>query len=190
LDRSDTVRAVIGLGNPGKRYAGTRHNVGFDVIDKLAGDLGADVTRRRFNARIGEAVCGGERVVLVKPQTFMNDSGRAVQGVVAWHKLALDELLVVCDDLDIEFATLRLRRKGSSGGHKGLKSIARMLGGTEFPRLRIGVGRPPSDHAIDFVLSRFGKAEREQIDEAVDRAAEAVQTWIIDGIDASMNRFN
>jgi PTH1 family peptidyl-tRNA hydrolase len=184
------VRAVIGLGNPGKRYDGTRHNVGFDVIDKLAGDLGADVTRRRFNARIGETVCDGERVVLVKPQTFMNDSGRSAQGVVAWYKLGLDELLVVCDDLDIEFGTLRLRRKGSSGGHNGLKSIARTLGSTEFPRLRIGVGRPRPDEAIDFVLSRFASAEREAIDEAVDRAAEAARSWVIDGMDASMNRFN
>lgn len=181
--------AVFGLGNPGREYKGTRHNVGFEVVDRLAEELGVKVSRRRFKARIGEGQTDAGRLLLVKPRTYMNDSGRSVQAAVAWNKLALDQILIVCDDLDLEFAKVRARRKGSSGGHKGLESIARALGTAEFPRLRVGIGRPPGD-AIEYVLDRFAGAERKKMTEAVGIAAQAVACWANEGIEACMNEFN
>lgn len=182
--------AVFGLGNPGKRYLGTRHNVGFEVIDILAERLGASVSRRRFKARLGEAQAGSNRLLLVKPQTFMNDSGRSVQAACAWHGLEPDHLLVVCDDLDLEPGQIRARRKGSSGGHRGLKSVADLLGTTAFPRLRVGIGRPEPQDAIDYVLDRPGRSDRAAIADALQAAADAACCWAEDGIEACMNRFN
>ncbi|MFW6159402.1 MAG: aminoacyl-tRNA hydrolase [Planctomycetota bacterium] len=183
--------AVFGLGNPGRRYRGTRHNVGFEVIDRLAERCGASVSRRRYQARVGEADTQAGRLLLVKPQTFMNDSGRAVAAAAGWHRLEPDELLVVCDDLDIEPGRIRVRRQGSSGGHKGLRSVGAALGTDAFPRLRVGIGRPPVEmDAVGFVLARFSAGERETIDQAVEEAADAVLCWAGEGIDACMNRFN
>jgi PTH1 family peptidyl-tRNA hydrolase len=184
------LRAVFGLGNPGERYEGTRHNVGFAVLDKVAADGGVRIARRRFRARVAETGAGADRVLLVKPQTFMNDSGHAVRLAVAWNKLGPEQILVVCDDLDLPVGKIRVRRKGSSGGHKGLRSIADALGTPEFPRLRIGIGRPAGRDAVEYVLDRFAAAERDEIDAAVDRAVDAVRCWMQDGIEACMNRFN
>jgi len=181
--------AVFGLGNPGKRYQGTRHNVGFEVVDRLADEMGIKVSRRRFNAWVGEGRNDAGGLLLVKPRTYMNDSGRSVRAAMAWNKLGPDQILIVCDDLDLEFAKVRARRKGSSGGHKGLESVARALGTTEFPRLRVGIGRPTGD-AIDYVLDRFSGAERERMTEAVGIAAQAVACWANEGIEACMNKFN
>ena len=183
--------AVFGLGNPGKRYDGTRHNVGFMVVDRLAELCGTTVSKRRFDARTGEAASEAGPLLLVKPQTFMNESGRSVQAAAAWHRIGPDQLIVVCDDLDIEPGRVRIRRKGSSGGHRGLASVARSLGTTEYPRLRIGIGRPPlGTDAVDYVLDRFSGPERGLITDAVQTAADAVLCWAHDGIDACMNRFN
>jgi len=182
--------AVFGLGNPGRRYRGTRHNVGFEVVDKLAEDAGVGVGRRRFEALIGEMLIGAEKLLLAKPQTFMNESGRSVQAAAAWNDLGIENIFVVCDDLELEPGRLRIRRKGSSGGHNGLKSIACCLGTTEFARLRVGIGRPRSEDAIDHVLTTFAKAEQEIIAEAVGNAAEAVRCWAGEGIESCMNRFN
>lgn len=182
--------AVFGLGNPGKRYAGTRHNVGFDVIDKLAEDAGVSIVRLRFEALAGEMMIGGEKVLVAKPQAFMNESGRTVRAAMAWNDLSIDNILVVCDDLDLDVGVIRVRRKGSSGGHNGLKSIARCLGTDEFARLRIGIGQPPAEDAVDYVLSAFAKAERELIAPAIDAAAEAARCWADEGIESCMNRFN
>lgn len=181
---------VVGLGNPGKEYKGSRHNVGFEVVDRVAREYGAEVTRRRFRSRIGEAATEAGPVLLVKPQTYMNDSGRAVQAVVAWNRLELDNLLVVCDDLDLKPGRVRVRRKGSSGGHKGLQSIVAALGTTGFARLRVGIGRPAAMPPIDYVLGRFTAAERTVVADAIERAAEAVRCWAVEGVDACMNRFN
>lgn len=186
--------AVFGLGNPGTKYRGTRHNVGFEVIDKLAEQAGVRVSRRRFRARIGEmqmdSPTGTETLLLVKPQTFMNDSGSSVQAVATWHRLDTGSLLVVCDDLDLALGTIRVRRKGSSGGHRGLQSIVEALGTTEFPRLRIGIGRPGPSEALDYVLGVFESPEREVVVSAIARATEAVMCWAMEGIDVCMNRFN
>jgi len=182
--------AVFGLGNPGRRYKGTRHNIGFAVVDALAERAGVGVSRRRFQARVAESHIGSEPVLLAEPQTFMNESGRSVRAALDWYGLDIDNILVVCDDLDLEPGTLRVRRKGSSGGHKGLKSIAQCLGADDFPRLRIGIGRPPGEDAIDYVLTAFAKAEKDTIDQAVETAADAAACWAVEGIDACMNGFN
>ena len=189
-DGGPDLLAVFGLGNPGRSYKGTRHNVGFEVVDKLAEDAGVGVGRRRFEALIGEMMMGAEKLLLAKPQTFMNESGRSVQAVAAWNDLGIENIFVVCDDLDLEPGRLRIRRKGSSGGHNGLKSIARCLGTTEFARLRVGIGRPRPEDAIDHVLTTFTRAEQEIIAEAIGNAAEAVRCWAGEGIESCMNRFN
>lgn len=182
--------AVFGLGNPGRKYKGTRHNVGFEVIDLLAEELNTKVSHRRFRALVGDAKTEAGTLLLVKPQTYMNESGLSVSAAAAWNKLGPEQILVVCDDLDLEPGTLRIRRKGSSGGHKGLKSIADALGTTDFPRLRIGIGRPTHENALDYVLDRFTGSQRKAMTEAVGVAANAVACWCTEGIEPCMNKFN
>ena len=194
----DGIQLVVGLGNPGREYAGTRHNVGYRVADKLA--AGADARWQRaakFDAEIAEARLAGRKIVLAKPATFMNLSGRACVALLHWHKLAPEQMLVVTDDADLDVGRLRLRLKGSSGGHNGLKSIAELAGTEQFPRLRIGIGRPmrrsegaPENALVDFVLSKFRKEDLAVVDEAVARAADAVACAIECGMDAAMNKFN
>ncbi len=185
------MHLVVGLGNPGRRYQGTRHNVGFLVVDRLAGKLGAEVSRRGFEGAYTEARDGEHRLVLLEPHTYMNLSGQSVRAATDWFKLTPDAVMAVCDDIHLEPGKLRIRRKGSSGGQKGLESIGQHLGTEEFSRLRVGVGAP--ELSVDWarwVLEPFAEAERAGIDEAVDRAAEAVLAWVRDGIEACMNRFN
>ena len=183
------MKAIVGLGNPGREYAGTRHNIGFDVVDEVA---------RRWNVRLRPwksaadvaVVVTGRGAVLVEPQTFMNLSGDAVGRVAAFHKLEPADVLVVVDEVQLPLGRIRLRRSGSAGGHNGLKSIIQHIG-AEFPRLRIGVGRgDPQWDLADHVLSRFGREEREAVAEAVNRAADAVEMFVDEGIEVAMNRFN
>ena len=183
---------VVGLGNPGREYAATRHNAGFMVLDALARQWGVTFGRTRHQALLAEARVGPHRVLLAKPQTYMNLSGRAVGPLVRYYRLPLDHLLVVYDDLDLPFGTVRLRPQGGHGGHKGMKSIIEALGGRrDFPRLRIGIGRPPGRmDAADYVLRPFSPAEREQWPWVVDRAVEGIRLWVEQGLDAAMNRVN
>ncbi|MHC4917465.1 MAG: aminoacyl-tRNA hydrolase [Planctomycetota bacterium] len=181
--------AVLGLGNPGEEYAPTRHNVGFRILDAVAGDAGSDFGRRRFDSLVAEVRLGDEKVLLCKPQTFMNLSGRAARSVLDFYKLELPEMLVVCDDYSLDLGRLRVRRGGSSGGHNGLESVREQLGSTEFPRLRVGIGAARGD-SVKYVLGRFGKEEEEVIAGAVRRAAEAVRCWAVEGIGSCMNGFN
>ena len=185
------MKLVVGLGNPGPKYAGTRHNIGFDVLDYLAAAPGVGRWRSRFESLVTEAVEGAEQVLLVKPETFMNLSGRAVRAAVDFYKLTPADLLVVCDDIALPLGKLRARAKGSDGGQKGLRNIREQLGTDEYPRLRIGVGSP-GEHldAADHVLSRFKPGERAAVDEAVAQAAQAVLLWVRQGIDVCMNRVN
>jgi peptidyl-tRNA hydrolase, PTH1 family len=188
-----SVKMVVGLGNPGARYAHTRHNVGFDTVDLLAQREGWSWSGRRSHAVLAEGLLGGQKVLLVKPQTYMNDSGLAVGELVRFYKLDLADLLVVCDDLDLPLGRLRLRARGAAGGQHGLESIIRHLGGnTGFARLRIGVGRPRAgrDQNVDFLLSRPATDERIVLEEARERGAEAVRAVITEGIAVAMNRFN
>ena len=185
------MKLVVGLGNPGPKYAGTRHNIGFDVLDYLAAAPGVGRWRSRFEGLVTEAVEGAEQVLLMKPETFMNLSGRAVRAAMDFYKLAPAALLVVCDDIALPLGKLRARAKGSDGGQKGLRSIREQLGTDEYPRLRIGVGSPGEYlDAADYVLSRFKPGERAAVDGAVAQAAQAVLLWVRQGIDVCMNRVN
>ncbi len=184
------MKLVIGLGNPGRQYAGTRHNVGFDVIDYLASGPGVGPAKAAFQAEVAEFTEGGEKVLLVKPQTYMNLSGRAVRAVVDFYKLAPADLLVVCDDFNLPLGKLRVRTKGSHGGQNGLRSIQEQLGTDEYARMRIGVGQPGPGDAVDHVLSRFKPGERAVVEDAVATAAAGVLVWLRQGVEACMNRVN
>jgi PTH1 family peptidyl-tRNA hydrolase len=191
-DRSEGApRLIIGLGNPGGEYLATRHNVGFEVTDLIAARAGARFRRGRFRAVQAEAQVAGARVILVQPRTYMNRSGVSVRGAVNYYKTPLSQVLVICDDVHLPPGRVRLRRSGSAGGHNGLTSIIQALGSSEFPRLRIGVGEPPPHMGqIDYVLGRFEPEERKEIAAAIAAAADAVEVWIAEGIEAAMNRFN
>jgi PTH1 family peptidyl-tRNA hydrolase len=186
------VKLIAGLGNPGRRYAGSRHNVGYLVVDELARRWRIDAARheRRCEGLLAEGSAAGQRVLLLKPTTFMNLSGRSVAAVWRFYKLALADVLIVHDDLDLPVGQIRLRAVGSAGGHKGLLDILRHLGSPEVPRLRIGIGKVHQAATVEYVLSRFEPQEREIIEQALGRAADAVDCWLRDGIDAAMNAFN
>lgn len=185
------MKLVVGLGNPGRKYEGTRHNVGFDLLAELARRHSASKPKVKFEAEFAEATIGGERVLFVAPQTYMNLSGRSVRQVVDFYQLPVSDLLVVCDDINLPLGKIRLRRSGSSGGQQGLENILQQLGTEEFARLRIGIDPPPEGtDAADYVLGRFGKREIAALDAAMISAGNAVETWIGEGIEAAMNRFN
>ncbi len=185
------MKLVVGLGNPGREYVGTRHNVGAEVLAELAARHGAAGTRARFSGELSEVWIGGEKVLLLFPQTYMNLSGRSVRECVAFYRLPLEDLIVVCDDLNLPLGQVRFRAKGSSGGQKGLQNVIDLLGTEQFARARIGIGRPPGRmDATSFVLSRFRPEEREAIELAVRKAADGVEVWVAEGIQAAMNRFN
>ena len=183
-------KLVVGLGNPGSKYEGTRHNVGFEAIDRLAsGGSGARFSRK-FEGQVAEVEIDFRRVLLLKPETFMNLSGRSVIPALRFYKLEPADLLVLCDDLNLPLGKLRIRKGGSDGGQKGLRDISAHLGADDYARLRVGIGdRGPID-AADFVLSRFRPAERPLIDDALIVATQAVAVWVAQGADAAMNRFN
>lgn len=183
------MKAIVGLGNPGKQYAETRHNIGFMVVDRLARQFDAPTPKTRFKSLVTEVTIGAEKVVLLQPQTFMNLSGDAVRLMGSWYKLYADEILIVLDDLDLPFGTLRLRERGSAGGHNGLSSVIRQLGTNEIPRLRIGIGRGKSP-AIAQVLSRFSPDEQAALPGVVDDAAEACAIWVREGAVTAMNKIN
>lgn len=181
---------IVGLGNPGAKYAKTRHNVGFDAIDKLAERHGIKVNKIKFKALVGEGSINGEKVMLVKPQTFMNLSGETVHKIFNYHKIPIDKLIVIYDDVDTEFAKLRIRMKGSAGTHNGMRHIIYMLQKDDFPRVRIGIGKSERIPLRDFVLQKFTKEEMEFMDIAIDRAAKSVETILLDGIEKAMNAYN
>jgi PTH1 family peptidyl-tRNA hydrolase len=183
------MKIIVGLGNPGKKYSQTRHNIGFRVIEKLAGRYQVEREISKFDGIIAQLRINSERVLLVKPLTFMNLSGRTVQPVVNFYKIELDDLMVVYDDMDLMPGKLRIRPGGGTGGHKGLASVTSHLNSTNFPRMRIGIGRPPDD-TIDWVLGRFSSEEEILMQEIRNKAADALETWIKDGLDKAMNIFN
>ena len=189
--RAET-RIVVGLGNPGRQYANTRHNAGWMVIDEIAKRANADGSRTRLQAEITEVRYKGFRLILAKPQTYMNESGRAVRELLNWYKADMDDLLVITDDLDIPFGRLRLRPNGSAGGHNGLKSIIRETGSDEFARLRVGIGRPEQAgrQAIGHVLSTFSSDEQAQVATVIGAAADATESWLETGLLATMNVIN
>ena len=186
-----STKLIVGLGNPGKEYENTRHNIGFAVIDAFARQHGIAVTKREHQALIGESRIGDTRVFLMKPQTFMNLSGQAVAAFLRMKPLEFADILVVTDDIALPLGKLRLRADGSAGGHNGLKSLIAHLHGQGFPRLRFGVGAPrDASVQIDFVLSRFGRSEQRDVDDGIEQAVAALDLWLSDGIQPAMNRFN
>ena len=185
------MKVLVGLGNPGKKYEGTRHNVGFEVVAELACRHGGAKPKVKFEAEIAELVVASQKLLLVAPQTFMNASGRLVRQLADFFHVAADDFLVICDDINLPLGQLRIRRSGSSGGQKGLENIIQHLGTQAVPRLRIGVDRPEAGRdSADYVLERFRKSEQASVDKAVRTAADAVAVWVAEGIDQAMNRYN
>ena len=184
------MKLIVGLGNPGRRYRGTRHNVGWEVIARLAARAGIRVNEDEGFAEVGRGTIGTRRVLLARPYTYVNVSGEAVRDLRRRHRLRPEDILIIVDDIDLPLGRLRLRAGGSAGGHNGLKSVIEALGTTEFPRLRVGIGRPPHGvEAADFVLTRFTEEER-MVHETLERAAEAVELAVTEGLPAAMNRVN
>jgi PTH1 family peptidyl-tRNA hydrolase len=185
------MKVVVGLGNPGEKYDSTRHNVGFAVLAELGSRFSAARPQAKFQGELTEIRVGQEKVVLAYPLTYMNLSGRCVGPLLAFYKLPLDDLLVVCDDLSLPLGKIRLRGQGSSGGQKGLQDIIRVAGSQAFPRLRLGIGATPAGwETADFVLSKFSTDELPLVKQMVNRAAEAVVEWVQLGLGPAMNRFN
>lgn len=185
------MKIVVGLGNPGREYDGTRHNVGFEVLALIARRFNAGRPRAKFKAEVVELSIKNQKTILLSPLTFMNLSGQSARAAVDFYKLPLNDVLVVCDDINLDVARLRFRPSGSAGGQNGLKNIIQQLGSQDFGRLRVGVGKtPPNWNASDFVLGKFGAEERSEMDLGISRAANAVEAWIEHGIEVAMNQFN
>ncbi len=182
---------IVGLGNPGREYENTRHNAGFDALDALAEKLGTEVKEKKHRGLCGKGMIGMEKVILLKPQTYMNLSGESVRAAADFYKIDNEHMIVLYDDIDLDVGKLRVRAKGSAGGHNGIKNIIAHMGTQEFPRVRIGVGAKPDRMDLaDHVLGCFPQVERPVMEDAFEEAAEAAIAIVEDGIDAAMNRFN
>lgn len=183
---------IVGLGNPGKDYQNTRHNIGFDVIDALAEVAGISVIEKKHKAIIGKGVLDGQKVILVKPQTYMNLSGESVRDIIDYYKVDEEqELIVVSDDISLDVGMIRVRKKGSAGGHNGLKNIIQHLGHDTFMRIKMGVGEKPKGYDLaDYVLGHFTQSERKVMDEAAKQATEAIRMMMAGEVDKAMNAFN
>jgi peptidyl-tRNA hydrolase, PTH1 family len=182
---------LVGLGNPGRQYTNTRHNVGFKVLDCICQDLDIRLNRVQSKALVGKAAIGEEKVILAKPHTFMNLSGQAVVGLMRFYKIEMSQILIIHDDLDLPLGVLRLRASGSSAGQRGLASVIEKLGTEDFPRLRIGIGRPPGRmDPVDYVLQDFSRSELEVLSLVLDKACQAAKYFVTNGIERAMNQFN
>lgn len=184
------MKLIIGLGNPGKKYENTRHNCGFMVLDRLSEKLHVSINQSKFKGLYVKTKYHDEDVVLLKPQTFMNLSGESVQEIMRFFKISLEDIVVVYDDMDIPVGKLRLRQSGSAGGHNGIKNIIAHVGSKQFNRIRVGIDRHPYMDVIDYVLSKFSKDEQATINEAVDKASDALLLYLDKGFVASMNQYN
>lgn len=182
---------IAGIGNPGRKYDNTKHNIGFISMDYLAAKLGIKIDKIKFKALVGEGFCGGEKVLLVKPQTFVNLSGESLGEIMRFYKLQPEQLLVISDDVNLDAGRIRIRAKGSDGGHNGLKSIIYHLQSDAFPRVRIGVGKKPPEYDLaDWVLAKFTDEQVQILSKAVELVPDIVQEWIQNGAASAMNRFN
>lgn len=184
------MQIIVGLGNPGKEYEHTRHNAGFDALDKLADKYDITIKTKKFQALIGDGVINGKRVILMKPQTFMNLSGNAVHEIANFYNLTSDDFIVIYDDIDLDVGSIRVRAKGSAGGHNGIKSIIANLD-DKFNRVRIGVGaKKENSDLVNHVLGQISKADKAEFDEALDKAVAAVEEILANGITSAMNKYN
>ena len=184
------MKLIVGLGNPGKEYAGTRHNCGFMVIDRLASKLNVDVDQNKFKGLYAKVKYHGEDIILLKPQTYMNLSGESVNAVMNFFKIDKEDLLVIYDDLDMPVGKLRLRKTGSAGGHTGIKNIIAHLNSQDFKRIRVGIDRHKYMNVADYVLSRFSKVESEAIEQGIENAANAVLDYLDNDFNHAMNYYN
>ena len=185
------MKLIVGLGNPGKRYQASRHNIGFLVIEQLARQNHVAIEENRCNASIGVWLRADLPIILAKPQTFMNQSGIAVKGLLEEYNATVDDLLVVFDDLDLPFGRIRIRPQGSAAGHRGILSIQEQLGSASFCRVRIGIGRPPGEmEPADYVLEPFNSGEQKVLPEVIERAAASIECLLVEGIERAMNQFN
>ncbi|MCM1008614.1 MAG: aminoacyl-tRNA hydrolase [Ruminococcus flavefaciens] len=196
---SDSSRAggkieyiIAGLGNPGMEYDNTRHNAGFNVLDTLASQLGENINRLKFKGKTSEASVGGKRCLLLKPTTYMNNSGESIVQAMEFYKIGIDHVIVVCDDISLDTGKLRIRRKGSHGGHNGLRSICELTGSDDFPRIKIGVGKKPHpDYDLaKWVLGKFGKEDTERMKKSAENACECIKLMVQGKTDEAMNKFN
>lgn len=190
LDSYKPMKLIVGLGNPGIKYARNRHNVGFMVLANLARRAQTEFQRQRFHAQLAEIQIESERVLLARPQTYMNLSGNAVGKLAAFYHLSRPSIIIVYDDLDLPLGKIRLRANGSSGGHHGMESIIHALGGNDIPRLRVGIGRPDPQQDVGHVLGNFHEDEMSVLDDVLERSADALRVWTLDGITRAMNQFN
>ncbi|OJH41162.1 aminoacyl-tRNA hydrolase [Cystobacter ferrugineus] len=188
------MKIICGLGNPGREYERHRHNVGFMVVEALLPRARAELHQGKFQARVGQGSLGGEKIVFLEPQTYMNLSGRSVAEAARFYKVAVEDVLIIHDELDLDFGRLQLKAGGGSGGHNGLKSTVSSLGEDGFIRLRFGIGKPQGPNAKErvagYVLSNFDDGERRRLDELLAQAADAAETWVRDGLATAMNRYN
>lgn len=185
------MKMIVGLGNPGNEYAGTRHNVGWMLVDALAEHLGINEWRSREKGMVAEGRIGSEKILLVKPLTYMNNSGECVGPLMRWYKLEPEDITAAHDDMDIPVGTIRIRKKGSAGGHNGIKSLLSHIGSENFGRLRIGIGRPqPGWSVINHVLAKFNDQEQKEIGDAIKQLIPAVECMVLEGPDMAMNKFN
>lgn len=185
------MNLIVGLGNPGKEYVGTKHNVGFEVLDKLAYDNNININKAKFNALIGEGTIKNKKVALLKPLTYMNLSGESVKATMSWYKISNKDIIVIYDDISLNIGDIRIREKGSAGGHNGMKNIIYLLNTDEFIRVRVGIGNKPANWDLaNYVLSRFSKDEIPNIIEGFTKAADAVEMILASGVSAAMNKYN
>lgn len=185
------MNLIVGLGNPGKEYVGTKHNVGFEVLDKLAYDNNININKAKFNALIGEGTIKNKKVALLKPLTYMNLSGESVKATMSWYKISNKDIIVIYDDISLNIGDIRIREKGSAGGHNGMKNIIYLLNTDEFIRVRVGIGNKPANWDLaNYVLSRFSKDKIPNIIEGFTKAADAVEMILASGVSAAMNKYN
>lgn len=182
---------IVGLGNPEEEYSKTRHNMGFNVVNKLSNKYGIEVNKKKFDGLCGDGIIEGEKVILLKPQTYMNLSGKSIVQVVNFYKTPLENIIVIYDDIDIEQGLIRIRKKGSSGSHNGMKSVIAELGSEEFARVRVGIGKPKYEgDMINYVIGAVPEEEQKELEKGVEKAKEAIVEILKSGIDIAMNKFN
>lgn len=184
------MKLIVGLGNPGRKYDNTKHNVGFNVLDMYASKHGVTINKIKFKSLICEMNIGSEKIVLMKPQTYMNLSGEAVREAIAFYKLNPEDIIVIYDDIDFEVGRMKIRKQGSSGTHNGMRSLLFHIKSDKFPRIRIGIGKPSVMDLGDYVLTRFSTKEEKQIKEIFEKCVDAIDCMLSDGIDIAMNKFN
>ena len=182
---------IIGLGNPEPEYAYTRHNMGFDVINRIAKEYEIEISRNKFDGLYGQGIIEGEKVILLKPQTYMNLSGKSIKQFIDFYKIENDHILVIYDDMDVEVEKIKIRKKGGPGSHNGMKSVVHELITDDFPRIRVGIGRPIDEYdAIDYVIGKLEEDEYSKLEIGIEKAKEAVIEYIKNGIDSTMNKYN